>query len=1692
MEIQTLKKAILIFMKFRRPTLKFSIRQKILSHTSDTKEEDDKLSNSSFSKQDDLSREELMAIMNLPRVELDVYDGDPLKYHIFMAAFDQNVDQIVQDGNIKLTRLLQYTTADAKAAIRSCALIGGQKGYDQARSILSKRFGNCHLVADHIINHLLSSKPVRSAKDLQQLSDDLVSSQATLSQMNKLDEISSQKSIIQIVQRLQPHLQFGWRKLALETKRSKDSYPSFGDLVEFVKNFASDLNDPVYGQMNPIRHPQDSMKKDKVKPKASSYSGTNFNMSVDPASSGTVMPQGDRRWQYSPCVLCMKNHRLWYCDVFKGLKPNQRRLDVVKQHNLCENCLLPGHDASRCRKTSVCSVEGCGKKHTKFIHVDEVVGSKNHEDTQVKVSSNNVHTGSSVYMPVVQVRVNDNCNAYALLDTASTNTFCTRQLVSMLNMVGKCQEINICTLGGNTSKVSDVVSLDVQSVDNCESLHMSDVYVVDDIPAHSPCTSLEIEKYPHLQNIELPCFKQNVKVHLLIGQDNAEAFIPLDIRKGRRGEPFAVKTLFGWCLNGSIPTTVSKRVISHFVTNVHSIEEQVNKLWAIEDAIDRNGDVSLSYEDRCVVDLWQREIQLVEGHYQLPIPWKNPDRPLPNNIVIASTRLHSLRKSLSKKGLTDRYDTEIQKMLNKGYAEKVPEADLQNGFRIWYLPHHGVTTDKKPGKLRVVFDCSAKFKGESLNDKCYQGPDLINRLLPVLLCFRLHPVGIIADIEAMYNQVRIPLKDRDALRFLWFEDGEVAHYRMTSHLFGGIWCASSSTFALRHTASDDDKHSEVVKRIVFKNFYVDDCLISAESKDEARLIMKELKTLLLQGGFNLTKYVVNDPELLMDVPAEDRAKEVCVLNSDSGSKALGIHWNVLSDEFLFKGLSYQHEQVTRRKMLSFVFSLFDPLGLISPLLIMGKLLFQEATRLKLLWDDVVPDDLNQEWLQWLKDLSDLESIRIPRCVKPAEYTNDNAYLELHHFSDASQKAYGSCSYLRCVNKKGQTKVSLIMSKSRVAPLKKLTIPRLELQAAVLSTRIDSLCRKEFDMSFGPSYFWTDSEIVLKYVKNEKRRFQVFVENRISTIRQLSSPEDWHHISGQDNPADLLTRGLTLSQLDHSIWFEGPKFLHEYKSTWKMDDTKIKLILDENDPEVKREIRKSVTHAPMRPNGTCNVTDLNNFCDPIETLVNHYSSWYRLKRAIAWLLHFKQWLRRKQTDMRHNKDISVQDLQEAEKVLIKHVQKRHYTKEISGLTSSHFKDSSIRSLRSLDPVLDTDGILRVGGRMKFSSVNEVSKQPVIIPFSHPIARIIVQEFHNKAHLGTEWVLSHIRRKYWIVKARSLIKNISRKCVTCRKLYAPPAWQKMADLPPERSEPGNPPFTYVGLDCFGPFYVKLGRSEIKRYGCIFTCLNTRAVHIEKLNNMSSECFINALTRFTARRGTPEKFWSDNGTNFRGAYTELARCLKALDQDKIKSYCMKQEIVWNFIPPGASHMGGIWERMIRTTRRIFISLLKSQRLTDEILETLFCEVESLINGRPITKISDDVNDSTPLTPNHLLLLRNCNTLPTPALKLGDHDTYRRRWKQVQHLTDQFWHRWLREYIPELQRRIKWMAITPNLNVGDLVLLMDENTPRNIWPLGLVVDVTLGRDGLVRSVKVKTKSTYLVRPITKVVLLEGVQEQP
>ena len=407
---------------------------------------------------------------------------------------------------------------------------------------------------------------------------------------------------------------------------------------------------------------------------------------------------------------------------------------------------------------------------------------------------------------------------------------------------------------------------------------------------------------------------------------------------------------------------------------------------------------------------------------------------------------------------------------------------------------------------------------------------------------------------------------------------------------------------------------------------------------------------------------------------------------------------------------------------------------------------------------------------------------------------------------------------------------------------------------------------------------------------------------------------------------------------------------------------------------------------------------------MNVFLERYSSWDRLKRGVAWLLKYKHFLvskmRRRHDGNRMEPvkgELSVDDLKGAEREIVLCVQrdafKEHFSHEVK----------SKRPLRKLCPIL-IDGVLCVEGRLQNAPIPTEVKHAFLLPKKHHVTDLIVKKYHEElAHTGREHVLASIRQKFWIVKGRVAVRHVLRECLYCRKRASRTGEQMMADLPPKRLTPDRPPFAFVGVDYFGPLLVKLKRNSVKRYGCLFTCLASRAVHIEISHSLDTDSFIHALRRFIARRGKPEIIRSDNGTNFHGGDRELRSALSEWNQQKINAFTSEREIEWILNPPTASHMGGVWERIVQSVKKILKALLREQIVNDESLLTLMAEAESVVNSRPLTPNPDDPIDAEPLTPSHLLLLRSNKPIP-PGVFCEQGQYCRRRWRQIQYLANIF----------------------------------------------------------------------------------------
>ena len=1666
----------------------------------------------------------------LPRREVPMFDGDPLTFRPFMKAFKHNIEDKTSSNEDRLYFLEQYTVGQPKELVQSCFHMSATTGYDEAKHLLKYHFGDDFKVTTAYITKALNWNPIRSddGKALHSYALYLRGCGNAVQDLPYMSELDSPSNMKQIVSKLPFKLRERWRSAVCDITERTQQRPKFLDLVLFTEKQARIIQDPVFGDIQDSAGFTDGRKFKAGLPYVRSGSKKSFATAVT-RTEDSINPKGWKRGDrlegisktidafVRPCAFCKGDHVMEACVAMSKI-PHKDKVELLRKNGLCFACLVKGHMSNTCKKRLTCRF--CEKKHPTVLHMNNFPAGNTkptvNKDTIsiTKVSSaaqsamvpatQQTGAGTSDYkLAVVPVKVKANkgslvIETYAFLDPGSNATFITEKLMEQLSVRGKRTEILLRTMGYEKPvKTRTTGGLEVCSLDGNSFLELPEVFTQNAIPVSQENipTELDTKGWSYLKDVHLRSI--NAEVGLLIGANVPKAIEPLQVINSQDEGPYAVLTRLGWTINGPLGSTAPTdehgrpRITSNKISMVKIEDLLVRQYNTDFSELAYNEKQEHSFEDKKFLDVMNTSVKRKDGHYEVPLPFHRDNISLPNNRKMADQRAQSLARRFQKdEAFHKDYIRCIDDVLRKGHAERVPEKELiRKDGRLWYIPHHGVHHRRKK-TMRVVFDCTSSFQGTSLNSELLQGPDLTNTLLGVLLRFRQEPVAVMGDIEGMFHQVRMPRDDVDFLRFLWWPNGDtsrpLAEYRMTVHLFGAVSSPSCANFALKQTAEDNEgKCDAEILNTIRRNFYVDDCLKSVPTESQAIHLVKELKAICATGGFNLTKWTSNSRAVLASIPMEERAKEVKDLDLDKDhlpiERALGMRWDIESDTFFFL-ITPKQLSVTRRSILSVLSSVYDPLGFLAPVMLPGKGILQDLCRLKCGWDEDIPKAYTEKWKEWLKDINLISSLKIRRCFKPQNFEVSGA--QLHHFCDASEQGYGAVSYLKLTSNSRQPHIAFVTGKARVAPLKVVTIPRLELAGAVLAARMDRMLRRELELTLTDSVFWTDSTAVLKYIQNDSRRFQTYVANRVSTIRDLTHKSQWRHIKTGLNPADSASRGMRAETfLQEGSWLKGPDFLMQPETAWPKIQNP--LTLSDSDPEVKKVAAIVFS--------TCALQNQS----PLTHFIEHFSSWNRLIRSAAWLLKFKETLRnlslrKKTNDPGHTavkldpggSRLSVEDIGKAEESLVSYVQQQSFRDELNSLQKNIPVKRNSR-IYKLDPILQ-NGLLRVGGRLSKSAMPEEAKHPAILPKDNHMSKILLHHTHALVgHCGRNQMIAKLRTKYWIIKANSAARRITRDCVLCRRWHGKAITQKMSDLPLHRITPDLPPFTNTGLDYFGPIEVKRGRSRVKRYGALFTCLASRAVHLEMAYSMDTDSCISVLRRFICRRGQVKEIVSDNGTNFVGTERELREALAHLNLNKIQHSIQADGIKWTFNPPYGSHHGGVWERLIRIIKKILYSITKEQTLDDESLQTALCEVEAIMNDRPITILSEDAKDPEPLTPNHLLQMKRMPTLPPGLFDKGDLFA-RRRWKQIQYIADLFWKRWTREYLPLLQERQKWNEVKRNLKCGDIMLIIDESSPRNSWPMGRITEIFPDKQGHVRRVKIKTQNGTLERPITKLCLLQ------
>lgn len=1416
------------------------------------------------------------------------------------------------------------------------------------------------------------------------------------------------------------------------------------------------------------------------------------------------------------CLLCHTDHPLYSCQKFLDYNL-QSKLKFINDMRLCINCLRPGHTVDNCR-FGPCRM--CNKKHNSLVHPYSHDNTSNSNRSATLPSSHanvandqltvpcgersprpvspapalplgtssalsvqvptgrvnkqhikNMHcapiaaTVTPVLLSTALVEIADIHNNYhlvrALLDSGSQRCFITKALSDLLQapIIQSTHEIR--GVGNSITKCTQTCDVEIKSRSNTYTTRLQ-CFVLSSITSALPAIAEQLAHFNIPEHIILadPQFNESRHIDILIGADKFWDLMNNNKIKLPNG-PFLLDTKLGWVLSGPI-CSISRSYSPIQCSFSHTIETQLRQFWELEETpVSR--DSRTDEERACEQHFVENTTRNIDGRFCVRIPLITPPEALGDSYAQAERRFLALeRRLLINPNYRQLYSDFMEEYIRLGHMTRIDHY----GTPHYVMPHHGVFREHSTTtKLRVVFDASAvSTTGRSLNDLQMVGPPIQGDLISILLRFRQHKYTACADIEKMYRQVLIDADQRQLQLILWRDDPSqpISVYQLNTVTYGTASAPYLSCRCLKQLAADCKDQS--VARVVYEDFYVDDMITGSDNKDELLKNCQGVVNLLKSGCFTLRKWMFNFEFNDTDNNASDLGKEL-TLGENCNSNTLGVGWFNVNDEFYFNTqFKFKNKLITKRYILSNISQIFDPLGLLSPVIIVIKILLQKLWLLKTGFDDEVPANIAQIWDRFATSLSLLKELRIPRHV----IGSDPRQIELHVFSDASESAYGTCIYVRTINHDSSITVRLYCSKSKVAPLRPVSTPRLELLGALTSVRLFNKLRNSINCNFSNIVFWCDSTIVLGWLRMAPNLLKTFVQNRVCEIHDIAKDLPWCHVRGKDNPADLVSRGVKLEDLQScSLWWNGPAFLNDPNFDCNLVISKqshIKQMVDL--PEVKQKPLHSF------------VAESTNFFFPFE----NFSQFNRMKRACAYMLRFIHNTRNKNN--RYTGDLSVDELIDANRTLIKLSQRESYAEEFN-LLSNNRNLKSTNNINKLNLFLDNDKIIRVGGRITYSQeFNFDKKHPMLLSSKHQYTILLFRDEHRRLHhAAPQSLLYNIRESYWPVGGRNLARRTVHQCVTCVRLKGKTLSPIMGNLPQGRITPSFP-FLRCGVDYAGPVLTlnRKGRGSklVKSYICIFVCFVTRAVHIELVSDLSSESYLLALKRFISRRGKPVEITSDNGRNFVGLANEFSKFLSTRSRD-IKEYATSQNIKFTFIPPYAAHFGGLWESGVRSCKHHLLRVVGNAHLTFEEMTTVLVQIEAVLNSRPISPMSADPNDLLPLSPAHFLVGRSLTAPITEQLtEIPVHRLT--RYQRLEQIKQNFWNRWSKEYISEMQTRSKWRENKPDLQPNTLVVIKEDNSPPLKWSLGRIISTQPGKDGVSRVADIRTTSGVIRRAFPRI----------
>lgn len=1602
------------------------------------------------------------ARVQLPALELPKFNGDvqhfPVFYHSFKSMIHENPD-LTNDQRVQY--LVSRLYDKALSIISGVPAVGSN--YDHIWDTLVKKYLDQRVVSAFHIDQILNFKPVKfdNAVQFSSFVDKYCSSVECLRSL-KLEDLGE----VMLCHLGVSKLDYELRRL-FESSLKPEDIPTAKHLIDFLQNQSKIINriQTIENKL-PVRNPTANTSKP-------------FNQARITHSFVAKEKVG--------CELCHKDrHPLYKCERFLNWSVTNRH-DYVKKKSLCFNCLSQYHKIDNCPSKSVCFK--CSSKHNTLLHFDKVSGSqtmvtKTSEQphcSKVQTATENNSSGTlsccstnkegQVFLSTVKVQAMDSSGKMhdlrLLLDTGSETNFLVEEVVKKLGLQVCRVPSSVNGIGAITSPVKGKVNFKFFSKLDKKVNFNVPALVINTIAENIPSQPVNESSLAHLKNIIFSDdeFNTSKPVVGILGASMFAVLLEPGKIVGPPNTPSAINTLLGYTILGGSLLSNCEKVNNFFVYNnplVDTLESQVQKFMELEDIPAPN---LMKPEDIECETLFEKSFRRgSDGRFMVSLPFKESPEVLGLSYNVAKKRFFAEEKKLMKsnKGLHLQFSEVMQEFLSKGYMSLVNNDNIYEGY---YIPVHCISKqDSTSFKLRPVFDGSCKTtSGISLNDILHTGPKLYNDLIFILLSFRLFQVALMTDIKKMYLQILVQQDDRKFQKILFRSSPTepLQSYTLNTVTFGLTPSPYLALKCVQELTKQEAQKFPLACERVRTDSYMDDVCSSVPSEESAVQLQQELIGLFKSGGFELSKWASNSKAVLCNVPNENKIQNCIEWDNDVSLKVLGLKWNPVNDVFVFQ-VNVTERLCTKRNVLKLTASIFDVLGLLTPVTLYAKLFIKKLWSIKLDWDDAPPTELQEMWVKFQCELKLLEGMSFSRHIG----ISPSYEVILVGTCDASQVAYGCNIYARVQSPSGDVTVSLICGKSKLSPMTSPSLPRLELCGLVLLSKLMKLVLKTYEPRVEISKFYclSDSKVTIDWVKSPAYRWNTFVANRVAKIHENVGKDCFHHIPGIENPSDCASRGLTPSQfLNYQIWQTGPKWLTKPINFWPLDKDTSSVSEDVEMEEKKQAFITVKASAPSI----------------LITLAQRFSSWSKLLHTIVYILRMLKLL-----PTRESKIMLASDLQEAESRMLKAIQLECFSQEINNINNNQLCSSQFQKL---NPFMH-NGLILVGGRLSNSALGYDQKHQVLLPSKHHVTTLIVDYYHKlNLHSGPHLLLSILRQRYWILGGRNVVRLRVQKCNHCFKMKPLASSALMGELPACRVNESRP-FVHTGTDFTGSLRITLGKRRgvvsQKAYICLFICLVTKAVHLELVVNASTEGFMNAFKRFLSRRGAVSVMYSDNGTNYIGARNELDEIYSVIHSSEFKQTLgeelEKRKIQWSFIPPLSPHMGGIWESNIKQMKRLLFSSIGLTILTFEEMYTVLTMVEALLNSRPLCPLSSDPNDIQVLTPAHFLHANPLQEFPAVST-MSIPENRLSRYQLLDNLVQTYWKRWSREYLNNLQVRTKWNTPQNPIKVGQVIIIKCDSSPPLHWPLGLVTDVFPGQDGVVRVVQVRTATGSYKRPVTR-----------